>query len=263
MPDLSIVIASRNDNYGGEVYRDGYEPAIPTPQKDRMRLSMMTLHEAFKDIDYEVIMIEWNPPSDKERFSEWDFMRHQRMRIIEVPNEFSRQTIGDLGFHEFYAKNIGIRRAHGNMILCTNPDVLWIHKMSSKILSHYPMRAWRWSVFHQALECRTIKEIQDYCLNSTNCIDHDINSNGDFTLLSKECWFRLCGYTTIVDKIAGIDMRMIARAAELEMQLYELPFPIYHIRHTGRKLDGAYNIISVREDFGFPEIIFREYGFNK
>lgn len=264
MPKLSIVMAARNDNYGGEVYREGPEPAVPTPQKDRMRLSFKTLHEAFKGIDYEVIFVEWNPVEGKEKISEWDFMQHPNVRIIEVPKGVSDQVLhGEKDFHEMHAKNVGIRRAKGEMILGTNPDVLWIHPIPVSILDlkNFVTVSWRWTVYHQVLDyVDNLYTVTGFCLDSNNRIDHDRNSNGDFTLMSTENWNRLRGYSCPNDlgKIAGLDMLQVERARNIGLRLWELPEPIYHVRHPGRKLDSGFGIIETREDWGLPSYNFKE-----
>ena len=47
--------------------------------------------------------------------------------------------------------------------------------------------SWRWTVYHQVLDyVDNLYTVVGFCLDSNNCIDHDLNSNGDFTLLSSE-----------------------------------------------------------------------------
>jgi hypothetical protein len=265
MPELSIVLTARNDNYGGEVYREGPEPAVPTPQKDRMRLSFRTLHEAFKEIDYEVVFVEWNPAEGKEKISDWDFMKHPRVRIIEVPKEVSDAVLrGEKEFHEMHAKNVGIRRAKSPMVLGTNPDVLWIHPMPREILGLHDgvTISWRWTVYHQVLDyVDNLYTVVGFCLDPNNCIDHDLNSNGDFTLLSSEKWRQLKGYSCPKDlsKVAGLDIWQVERAMQLGLRRYEMPLSIFHCRHPGRKLDSGHRITEVSDDWGLPQYTFKEY----
>jgi hypothetical protein len=264
MPELSIVMGARNDNYGGEVYREGPEPAVPTPQKDRMRLSFKTLHQAFKDIDYEVVFVEWNPVEGKEKISDWDFMKHPRVRIIEVDNWTSNIVLQNKKrFHEMHAKNVGIRRSKGIMVLCTNPDVLWIHPIQRSILALHEgvTVSWRWTVYHQVLDyVDNLYTVAGFCLDSNNCIDHDLNSNGDFTLMSLEKWRMLKGYSfpRELNKIAGNDMWQVQRAKMAGLKYYEMAQPIYHVRHPGRPLESGYGITEVSDDWGLPQYDFKE-----
>jgi hypothetical protein len=58
MKELSLVMATGPSDYGNSIYRE-VESAIPTPLKARTELSLYTLHEALKNIDYEIVVVEW------------------------------------------------------------------------------------------------------------------------------------------------------------------------------------------------------------
>lgn len=257
--DLSIIMAARNDNYGGEVYRD-VEPATPTPQRLRIAQSLYTLHEAFQHIDYEVVVVEWNPVKDREKVSEWSFMRHPRIRVIEVSEDFSKQLLDGQDFHEYHAKNVGLRRARGDWILCTNPDILWLHPMHMNFLTAEPMIALRVSVRHKVLEQGfQMDKIRGFCSQQENVSNPDLNANGDFTLMSKHLWYLLAGYSAVTGKIAGTDMWAVKRASDMTGVVAKLPIPIFHITHPGRKQDSAYGITDLNPNWGFPNERFTEY----
>jgi hypothetical protein len=257
--DLSIIMAARNDNYGGEVYRD-VEPATPTPQRLRMAQSFYTLHEAFKNIDYEVIVVEWNPIKGVEKISDWPFMQHPKVRFIEVPDWFSDGLIGNQEFHEYHAKNVGIRRAFGKYVLCTNPDILWLHPMNMEFLKMEPMIALRVSVRHGVLKQGfQMDKIRGFCSERDNVMDPDLQANGDFTLMSAPLWFFISGFRAVAGKIAGTDMWAVERAARTTGKIAKLPFPIFHIRHPGRPQDSAYGVADSNSDWGFPNERFKEY----
>ena len=83
-PRLSIVVASRNDNHGGDMTR-------------RMRLFVNGLiHQCNKHkYPVELIMVEWNPPADKPLLHEalprpkaGDYLS---LRYIIVPAEIHAQ----------------------------------------------------------------------------------------------------------------------------------------------------------------------------
>jgi hypothetical protein len=266
---LSIVMAAKNDNYGGEVYREGHEPAVPTPQKDRMRLSLYTLHEAFKHLSYELIFVEWNPPEDKEKISSWDFIQHPKVKVIEVSPEFANEVCPERGFHETHAKNIGIRRAKGDLILSINPDCLWLDAFPwsndsplNYLSKDSVMIANRPTVYYNVLDCGLdIQKLKQFCNNPENIVHKgDYDSNGDFTLMSKELWYRLQGLSTPKgDMLAGVDMQTIKRAEEVtgkKRRLY--PYSIWHVRHPGKPLGSGYNLVCTSENWGFPNEDFKE-----
>ena len=119
-PHLSIVAASRNDDHGG---------------------NLLTRTQAFVDglagqcerhrIDAELVLVEWNPPEDRPSLAEvldWTACKGRLpVRIITVPQALHDRLEGPaaMAFHQFIAKNAGIRRARGDFILSTNIDVLF------------------------------------------------------------------------------------------------------------------------------------------
>jgi GT2 family glycosyltransferase len=82
-------------------------------------------------IDAELIVVEWNPPEDQLRLKDaltWPrCMDRASVRIIEVPNEIHKQfdNWNRIPLFEYAAKNVGIRRANGEYVLTTNPDLLF------------------------------------------------------------------------------------------------------------------------------------------
>jgi len=123
-PYLSIVTVSRNDGHGGNIMK-------------RMKLFMNGLFYQTRkyNLPVELIMVEWNPPEGKPLLSEVlpkpgpeDVMT---TRYIVVPNaihqRFKRRDV--IPLFQMIGKNVGIRRAKGEFILCTNIDLLFSHEL--------------------------------------------------------------------------------------------------------------------------------------
>lgn len=119
-PHYSIVVTSRNDSHGGNILK-------------RMRLFVSGLiHQANAfQLPIELIFVEWNPPTDRPPLHEAlpkpgpdDLLR---LRYIQVPAaihaRYKRAT--EIPLFQMTAKNVGIRRAVGEYILCTNVDLLF------------------------------------------------------------------------------------------------------------------------------------------
>jgi hypothetical protein len=259
-PLISLVMATRNDNYGGEVYRE-VEPTPPSKELDRMAMCLYTLHQAFSVINYEIIIVEWNRP--KESILDYSFIRDKHVRVIEVDEQFSNQVLGTRPFHEFWAKNVGIRRARGEYIIATNPDVLWLTPIEKEMfVNQCPMRAYRWTVDRNVLNYDfDMLQIKNYCMNDTHRRNYDLNSNGDFTLLTKSMWDELQGYSIMLDQVAGCDMWHIERARRRFNRMETLPFDLYHIEHPGRPLASGYGFTSTSDDWGAPSEGFLQYTF--
>lgn len=130
-PYLSIVIAVRNDNYGGDFNQRLYTA-----------LSWNTgLLEKYQ-VNTEIILVNWNPiiesPALLSQFTMPENRQHVRYRVIEVPHEFHLKYCDEkvrkrLPMYEFIAKNVGIERAHGQFVLCTNADILLSEQVVKQI----------------------------------------------------------------------------------------------------------------------------------
>ncbi len=119
-PYLSIVVASRNDDHGGNL-------------KGRMQAFVNSLAAQVQryDLPTELIIVEWNPPPDRPPLSDalqWPADSGPfAVRIIQVPTEIHRQYrhAEALPLYQMIAKNVGIRRAEGEFVLATNIDILF------------------------------------------------------------------------------------------------------------------------------------------
>lgn len=129
-PYISIVIAGRNDNYGGDFDM-------------RLNNSLKWYYGIFEKAKLytEIVLVNYNPILDSaplsERIEGAKHLKYVQLRIITVDenahngyhNEAKRKK---LPFYEFIAKNIGIRRAKGQYILSTNADII----IPETVLSH-------------------------------------------------------------------------------------------------------------------------------
>jgi hypothetical protein len=119
-PYLSFVVAARNDNYGGDFLR-------------RIQMFSMCLIELLLryDCSAELIIVEWNPPPDRPRLTEairWpESLGRATVRVLTVPADVHRRLPNSdrMPMFEYFAKNVGIRRARGKFVLTTNPDLLY------------------------------------------------------------------------------------------------------------------------------------------
>ncbi|MEX0267940.1 hypothetical protein AB3R30_02240 [Leptolyngbyaceae cyanobacterium UHCC 1019] len=129
-PYLSVVATSRNDNHGGNMLR-------------RMQIFINGLLEQCRrhQLDAELILVEWNPPSDNPSLAEvlsWQTEGSPCVvRIIQVPPKLHDQLnhSASLPLFQMIAKNVGIRRARGQFVLATNIDLLFSDELFSFIAS--------------------------------------------------------------------------------------------------------------------------------
>ena len=133
-PSLSVVISARNDNRGGNM-------------SHRMQVFVDGLFTLSKksDLFLELIVVEWNPVPDAKKLVDilnWSSLgRNGIVRVIEVPEQLHlKLPLADkMVFFQFVAKNVGIRRAQGEFVLCTNLDIIFssplINYLASQPLS--------------------------------------------------------------------------------------------------------------------------------
>lgn len=223
-PYLSIVATSRNDNHGGNLVL-------------RMQVFINALFaqsEQYK-LPIELILVEWNPPQDAPLLASALSWPRQHpfcsVRIVQVPPEIHArfEHADSLPLYQMIGKNVGVRRARGEFILCTNIDIVF----SKKLFAFLAERNLKPGISYRCDRCDAnnkiepdwnIDRILSYCQDnlirinrreySINCKTGDkhfvyppgttetslgrpllhTNGCGDFTLLSKDDWFRIRGY---------------------------------------------------------------------
>lgn len=117
---ISIVVGGRNDGYGQD-FLGRFQNFV------RVLLPLLQTRAG----DFELIVVEWNPQNDRPRLAQavaWpEAANTVPTRIIEVGPEVHADLPGSdrMGFFEFLAKNVGVRRAWGEYVLVTNPDVFF------------------------------------------------------------------------------------------------------------------------------------------
>lgn len=119
-PYLSIVTVSRNDNHGGDMMK-------------RMRLFVKGLiHQCNKfKLPCELVMVEWNPIAGvgllKDVLPQTQADDFLSIRYVLVPNEVHKKHAfsDQIPLFQMIGKNVGIRRAYANFVLCTNVDLLF------------------------------------------------------------------------------------------------------------------------------------------
>ncbi|ORZ24362.1 hypothetical protein BCR42DRAFT_402779 [Absidia repens] len=126
---LSIVVVTRMDDYaGGQHHRlqNFIDSAYLLAERTRENI--------------ELLIVEWNPPDDRRgvidafRFRRSGYLTY---RIITVSNKVHHvlPNRGNSPLHEFEGKNVGIRFARGEFVVCTNQDDIWSHNFHNAVQS--------------------------------------------------------------------------------------------------------------------------------
>jgi len=122
-PYLSVVVASRNDSHGGD----------PLARLQALVNSFAAQCCRF-GLDAELVVVEWNPPPERPRLR--DAVRVPEdgalaVRFVEVPPELhaTLPSADVLPLFQMIAKNVGVRRAHGEFVLSTNIDIIFSNEL--------------------------------------------------------------------------------------------------------------------------------------
>ena len=134
-PYLSVVVAMRNDDYGGHLLH-------------RFERGIADLAEAalLHGLHYELVIVEWNPPSESPQLR--DAVRWPEslldVLLITVPPEV-HTTAGCHGW-EYEAKNLGVAASRGSFVLTTNADII----LSAALIEFMAAKSLRTSSFYRA-----------------------------------------------------------------------------------------------------------------
>jgi hypothetical protein len=151
-PYISFVVTTRNDNHGGDLLK-------------RTECFLRGLyHQAAKfKLPIELIVVEWNPPADRPLLKDVLPVPPPgcpiEVRFIVVPNTIHQQykMANDLPLFQMTAKNVGIRRAAGEFVLCTNIDLLF----SDQLFKFLAERRLKTGKFYRAMRADVPKAVMD------------------------------------------------------------------------------------------------------
>lgn len=260
-PKLSIVATARNDTHGGNLLH-----------RMQIFLNGILVQSEKYQLKTELIIVEWNPPPDKPRLAQvllWpekhDFCS---VRIIVVPPEIHKRFnySEKLPLHQMIAKNVGIRRTHGQFILATNIDILFSDELfaffaSEKMRKKKLYRVTRYDVREDVPLNVPIDEQLSYCSQNiirVNAKDSTfdlinreyriinppgldfkrlilfLNACGDFQLMAREHWQDLRGYPELDIHPMHLDsiLSYMAHFHGISEEVLMDPMRIYHIEHS-------------------------------
>ena len=263
-PYLSIVVTSRNDNHDGSLlYRMNMFVKVLCKQLVR-----------YPNFPVELIIIEWNPSSHLPTLSSIlplnKISSNLSVRILTVPRQIHNRIANStkIPLFQFLAKNVGIRRARGKFVLCTNIDVLFSQALFKflqicNLHKNEIVRTVRFDVPERLPDSSDVSKILYYCDNhvirafwpwGTEELIHSqtnfqkkllrmirlklykgifTNACGDFTLMAKKNWHTLRGYPEFPLHGVKIDSLLLHAAFSLGLTQRILPMNmcVYHIDH--------------------------------
>lgn len=221
-PTVCAVFAGRNDDF--------------VPDNEARVRAVIEWNS--KVLCNEVIFVEWNPLPDRPLLSPALTRDYANVRAYVVPREIHDQiaTNPRMPVMEYFAKNVGIRRAQSDYICATNSDILWDENV----------RRMRWIMDKQLVFETRRKELrwdgsqptQKYLRDPQNLIEYRFGwrqdlayGSGDFTLAHRDLWHRARGYDeSLTDQRISCDGRGLFQLLELGGKQVHMGFH-YHLFH--------------------------------
>ena len=249
MTKISIVLCGKNDNYGGNF-------------DSRLLLTLKYNLKEFKKrgIETEVIFVEWNPIAEEPLLSSVLVEEIKNIQCYVVNNETHSRLAGKydyMTFLEFFAKNVGIRRATGDYIICTNADVFYAQEVFDFIAEgnlepHIIYRAERSDLRFNNLKGLGDKKFQEATFR-TNPVHMRpyTDASGDFTFASKELFMKVNGYDENMRFVKiHKDSRILFTALYDDEIDFKLLGTIYHIDHVGSAVGTSGTLAGYRPTNG-------------
>lgn len=256
---ISIIVVGRNDNYGGD---------FSNRLKTSMDWNLKLLPGA------ELIYVEWNKIADKESDCVWIEKRYPRAKCFSVSHEIHQHINSNpkMPVMEYFAKNIGMRKASGDWLLMVNADCLIgedclipLKTLSKKYVygTHYVSFIWDGKTITSA----HLKNNKTYTVvfpspkNMGSVV-------GNFVLTHKDNWMMAGGYDERLTNVrAGVDTNGLNQLLHLGLKPMVLGTH-YHLDHPESIVHGAnathgnhaFNNIPYKnkEDWGFQSQTFNQ-----
>ena len=242
-PYLTIVVTGRNDGYGGDFVRR----FVATLQFNHRELTA-------RAIPFELLLVEWAPVSGAPLLA--DLIDEQCPPAVAAPVQAIivapayQQAMSQnprLVYHEFLAKNVGVRRARGAYVLTTNSDVMF----GRHILDRLERRVLEPGVIYRAVRW-DLRATFDLGRLDWACLEDPANltrpakrlrppyfrgSTGDFLALDRGSFHRLGGFNEVYRAARfGIDANFVVHAVSSGLRIVDIGGPVYHVDHEGSYL---------------------------
>lgn len=228
---LSMVVVGRNDNYGGD-----FSARLQT-----------TIDWNYNQVPgCELIYVEWNPMPDRPSDTEWISQRYPNSKCFIVPTSIHQAycTSPKMPVMEYFAKNLGIREASNEWVMCVNADVFLGPDTLEKI-SHLN-KEYVYGTHYKNIEWHgepiTLDLIKDESrLKNQFSTDRLEAVAGNFVLTHKDNWAKSTGYDeTLTDVRLGVDKN------GLKQLFYHGVKPMvigthYHLDHAESAIKGSNN----------------------
>lgn len=274
-PYLSVVIVGRNDDYGDDFL-------------GRINTFVRSLDHQVREYPgvFELVVVEWNPLGDKQPLADALFpTQHLPVRVVTVPAELHDRLGASHPVLEFHGKNVGIRRARGEYVLVTNPDILFSQALVDE-LARKKLRLDRvYRTDRYDFVCEGIQDVDsegliDFAVRNTFVVHgmngrssrsepvhesersmdalprtgvmpdgtYHTNGCGDFMLAAREVWYTVRGMYETLEHRWHVDSISLYRfgVAQVKQQLFTAPQCVFHQHHPRKDQDVSIGSLDVQ-----------------
>ncbi len=236
---LSIVVTGRHDNYGGD-FNERFFTAL--------KFNYERLAE--RGVACEVILVEWNPVADRPTLSELlarefpDLAENGLRPFVVAPEYHTAFTQNpQIGYLEYVAKNVGIRRASSPLVLVTNTDVFIGREAVDAIATERvaPSTIYRAARYDLKIGADRSHIAWDALENPANHVRRPVlqpplftGGSGDFVLADRHTFTSLRGFNEVYRVArAGVDVNFLVKAHGAGVPIADIGGPVYHVNHVG------------------------------
>jgi hypothetical protein len=270
-PYLSIVVTGRNDGYGGDFVARFFAT-----------LEFNDRELAARGVPYELVLVEWAPVRGVRLLADLVDDRCSASAaaacraVIVDPAYHEAMTLNPrLVYHEFLAKNVGVRHSRGAYVLTTNCDVV----LGRHILRRLERRDFEPGVVYRAARWDLVGTLDVARLDWATLEDpaslarpaktlrppYFRGSAGDFIALDCATFHRLGGFNEVYRAARfGIDANFLIHAVSSGVAIADVGGPVYHVDHggsyqaartqfAGREADAHYG----DERWPYNEVVYR------
>ena len=269
VPSVSIVVTARHDHYGGDASERIVKPLL----FNAARLSE-------RGIEYEVILVEWDPIPGRQYLSEVlsaqlpsDVTRNLR-RIIVAPEYQPALTQSPRPFYfEYLAKNVGIRRAAAPYVLVSNIDIMFGRAVIDTLaggalvpgtIYRSPRYDVKIGVDQTGLTWDALEDASNHATRAVLRPPLYSHGSGDFLLADRDTFHRLRGFNEVYRAArVGIDLNFLTKAYGAGHRIEEIAGPVYHINHVGSyRMKAAAPDSSAESSWGITDWHARHVTYN-
>jgi hypothetical protein len=241
-PWLSLIVVGRNDDFGGDF-------------TGRMMAAAAFNHANLEraDIAHEYVFVEWNPICDKPYLAQiiGETLPWWHRRYVVDRRWHERLSVNPrLDFMEFFAKNVGLRRASGRFLLTTNTDI-WLSRevmrafvgLQERVLYRAIRVDLKRAIGYQGMTFSLLEHPESFLRSNGLSRGYYANAAGDFILMDRTTYVDLGGFNEVfreskIHKDANFCVH--ARCHGLPVEVLGV---IYHLDH-----DSSWN--NVRHLYG-------------